>query len=93
MALVGNCIPSKNDVYFDFPAGYARVISVTSEKTMSFIKVSIFADAAARQIEAVPVVGRTYDCPTSDLPPASSPIASAYEWLKMQPDFAGWVDA
>ena len=93
MALVGNCIPSKNDVYFDFPAGYARVISVTSEKTMSFITVSIFADAAARQIEAVPVVGRTYDCPTADLPPASSPIASAYEWLKTQPDFAGWIDA
>jgi len=93
MALVGNCIPSKNDVYFDFPAGYARVVSVTSEKTMSFIKVQINADQAARQIEAVPVVGRTYDCPTSDLPPASSPIASAYEWLKVQPDFAGWVDA
>jgi hypothetical protein len=93
MALVGNCIPSKNDVYFDFPTGYARVISVTSEKTMSFIKVQINADQAARQIEAVPVVGRTYDCPTADLPPASSPIASAYEWLKTQPDFAGWVDA
>lgn len=93
MALVGNCIPSKNDVYFDFSAGYARVISVTSEKTMSFIKVQINADQAARQIEAVPVVGRTYDCPTADLPPASSPIASAYEWLKTQPDFAGWVDA
>ena len=92
MALVGNCIPSKNDVYFDFPAGYARVISVTSEKTMSFIKVQINADQAARQIEAVPVVGRTYDCPTADLPPAASPIASAYEWLKTQPDFAGWVD-
>ena len=93
MALVGNCIPSKNDVYFDFSAGYARVISVTSEKTMSFIKVQINADQAARQIEAVPVVGRTYDCPTADLPPASNPIASAYEWLKLQPDFAGWVDA
>lgn len=93
MALVGNCIPSKNDVYFDFPTGYARVISVTSEKTMSFIKVQINADQAARQIEAVPVVGRTYDCPTADLPPASNPIASAYEWLKTQPDFAGWVDA
>ena len=92
MALVGNCIPSKNDVYFDFSAGYARVISVTSEKTMSFIKVQINADQAARQIEAVPVVGRTYDCPTADLPPAASPIASAYEWLKTQPDFAGWVD-
>ena len=93
MALVGDCIPSKNDVYFDFPAAYARVTSVISEKTMSFIKVHINADQAARQIEAVPVVGRTYDCPTADLPPASSPIASAYEWLKMQPDFAGWVDA
>ena len=69
------------------------VPKVTSEKTMSFIKVHINADQAARQIEAVPVVGRTYDCPTADLPPASSPIASAYEWLKLQPDFAGWVDA
>ena len=93
MALVGDCIPSKNDVYFDFPVAYARVTSVISEKTMSFIKVHINADQAARQIEAVPVVGRTYDCPTADLPPASSPIASAYEWLKLQPDFAGWVDA
>jgi len=93
MALVGDCIPSKNDVYFDFPAAYARVTSVTSEKVMSFIKVEIHADTAARQISAVPVVGRIYDCPTADLPPASSPIASAYEWLKLQPDFAGWVDA
>jgi hypothetical protein len=41
----------------------------------------------------VPVVGRVYNAPTADLPPASSPIASAYAWLKTQPDFAGWVDA
>ena len=41
MALVGDCVPSKNDVYFDFPAAYARVTSVTSEKVMSFIKVEI----------------------------------------------------
>jgi len=93
MALVGDCIPSKNDIYFAFPAAYARVTSVTSEKVMSFIRVHINADAAARQIEAVPVVGRTYDCPTADLPPASSPIEAAYLWLKTQPDFAGWVDA
>ena len=92
MALIGDCIPSKNDVFFDFPAAYARVTSITSEKTMSFIKVSINADTAARQLEAVPVVGRTYDCPTADLPAASSPIESAYLWLKSQPDFAGWVD-
>lgn len=93
MSLVGDCIPSKNDVHFDFPAAYARVMSVTSEKVMSFLKVEIHADANARQILAVPVVGRIYDCPTADLPPAESPIAAAYEWLKMQPDFAGWVDA
>jgi hypothetical protein len=96
MALVGNCIPSKNDVFFEFPAAYARVLSVTSENVanaVSFIKVEIHADAAARQAQAVPVVGRIYNAPTSDLPAASSPIASAYEWLKTQPDFAGWVDA
>jgi len=96
MALIGNCIPAKNDVYFDFPAAYARVLSVTSENVanaVSFIKVEIHADASARQAQAVPVVGRVYNCPTVDLPAASSPIASGYEWLKTQPDFAGWVDA
>ena len=41
----------------------------------------------------MPVVGRVYNAPTADLPSAVSPIASAYEWLKTQPDFAGWVDA
>jgi hypothetical protein len=35
MALVGDCIPSKNDVYFDFPAAYARVTSVTSETSVT----------------------------------------------------------
>lgn len=96
MALVGNCIPSKNDVFFDFPAAYARVLSVTSENVanaVSFIKVEIHADQAARQAQAVPVVGRVYNAPTIDLPSAVSPIASAYEWLKTQPDFAGWIDA
>ena len=96
MALVGNCIPSKNDVFFEFPAAYARVLSVTSENVanaVSFIKVEIHADASARQAQAVPVVGRVYNAPTVDLPAAGSPIASAYEWLKTQPDFAGWVDA
>ena len=96
MALVGNCIPAKNDVFFDFPAAYARVISVTSENVanaVSFIKVEIHADQAARQAQAVVVVGRVYNAPTADLPSAVSPIASAYEWLKLQPDFAGWVDA
>lgn len=96
MALVGNCIPSKNDVFFEFPAAYARVLSVTSENVanaVSFVKVEIHADAAARQAQAVPVVGRVYNAPTVDLPAAASPIASAYEWLKTQPDFAGWIDA
>ena len=96
MALVGNCIPAKNDVFFDFSAAYARVLSVTSENVanaVSFIKVEIHADQAARQAQAVPVVGRIYNAPTVDLPPATSPIASAYEWLKLQPDFAGWIDA
>jgi hypothetical protein len=96
MALVGNCIPSKNDVFFDFPAAYARVLSVTSENVanaITFIKVEIHADTSARQAQAVPVVGRVYNAPTVDLPVAASPIASAYEWLKTQPDFAGWVDA
>jgi hypothetical protein len=96
MALVGNCIPVKNDVYFDFLAAYARVLSVTSENVahaVSFIKVEIHADQAARQAQAVPVVGRVYNAPTVDLPAAASPIASAYEWLKTQPDFAGWIDS
>jgi hypothetical protein len=96
MALVGDCIPSKNDVFFEFPAAYARVLSVTSENVanaITFIKVEIHADASARQAQAVPVVGRIYNAPTVDLPAAASPIASAYEWLKLQPDFAGWVDA
>jgi len=96
MALVGNCIPAKNDVFFDFSAAYARVLSMTSENVanaVSFIKVEIHADAAARQAQAVPVVGRIYNAPTSDLPAAATPIESAYLWLKAQPDFAGWVDA
>lgn len=96
MALVGNCIPSKNDVFFEFPAAYARVLSVTSENVanaVSFIKVEIHADAAARQAQAVSVVGRIYNAPTVDLPPSEDPIVRGYLWLKQQPDFAGWVDA
>ena len=55
MALVGNCIPSKNDVFFEFPAAYARVLSVTSENVanaVSFIKVEIHADQSARSSAA-----------------------------------------
>ena len=96
MALVGNCIPSKNDVFFEFPAAYARVLSVTSENVanaISVIQVEIHADQAARQAQAVSIVGRVYNCPTVDLPPDEDPIRRGYLWLKTQPDFAGWVDS
>lgn len=96
MALIGNCIPTKNDVFFDFPAAYARVLSVTSENVanaITFIKVEIHADQSARQAQAVPVVGRIYNAPTVDLPPDEDPIRRGYLWLKIQPDFAGWVDS
>jgi hypothetical protein len=96
MALIGNCIPAKNDVFFDFPVAYARVLSVTSENVanaVSFIKVEIHADASARQAQAVPVVSRIYNAPTVDLPPDEDPIKRGYLWLKTQPDFVGWVDS
>jgi recombinational DNA repair protein RecT len=96
MALIGNCIPAKNDVFFDFPAAYARVLSVTSENVanaVTFIKVEIHADQTARQAQAVPVVGRLYNAPTVDLPPDEDPIRRGYLWLKTQPDFAGWIDS
>jgi hypothetical protein len=96
MALIGNCIPAKNDVFFGFPAAYARVLSVTSENVanaVTFIKVEIHADQTARQAQAVPVVGRLYNAPTVDLPPDEDPIRRGYLWLKTQPDFAGWIDS
>lgn len=95
MALVGNCIPSKNDVFFEFPAAYARVLSVTSENVanaISFIKVEIHADHSARQVQAVAIVGRVYNAPTVDLSADEDPIRRGYLWLKQQPDFAGWTD-
>jgi hypothetical protein len=96
MALIGNCIPAKNDVFFGFPAAYARVLSVTSENVanaVTFVKVEIHADQTARQAQAVPVVGRLYNAPTVDLPPDEDPIRRGYLWLKTQPDFAGWIDS
>lgn len=96
MALVGNCASDKNDVRYTFPACYARISEVVQENAangMTFIKVVLYADQAARQVEAVPVVGRVYTCPTVDFPTLTPMAAAGYEYLKTLPDFAGWVDA
>ena len=97
MALVGNCSSDKNDVRFTFPNCYARITEVTQENAangMTYVKCVLYADQAARQSEAVPVVGRIYNCPSVDFPAVTTTITAAgYEYLKVQPDFAGWVDA
>lgn len=95
MALIGNCASDKNDVRYTFPDCYARISDVTQENAasgMTFVKVILYADAAARQLVATPVVGRVYTCPTADFPKADTSIIAGYEYIKTLPDFAGWVD-
>lgn len=95
MALVGNLIPSKNTVYYEFPACYARVTSVNSENAsggLSFVNVEFYANHEARQVNAAVVSSKTYNTPTVDLPPSSDPIERGYLYIKTLPDFAGWID-
>jgi len=94
MALQGLLDQSRNVYRFTFPACYARAVEVRSDYLTSYITVWYYGDAAARQENAVTVLVETVTLPTADLPVVSppNPIASAYEYLKTLPEFAGWVD-
>jgi hypothetical protein len=96
MALVGNLPADQNEVHYTFPSCYMRIIDVTQENNvngLTFIKANFYADAAARAVNAVPVVGKIYNCPTVDFPAVTPMAAAGYEYLKTLPEFAGWVDA
>jgi hypothetical protein len=92
MALQGNLTADQNVYIYDFPLCYARAVEVRSDYLTSFITVWYYADAAARQANAVTVKTETVVLATADMPPAPNPIESAYLYLKTLPEFAGWID-
>lgn len=89
MALTGN-LPASTPMSagFDFPACYARIISVLSDKSNWVINVNFYSDRAAREVEALPVL--TQGFVTSPL--GGDPYIKGYEYLKTLPLFAGWMD-
>ncbi len=94
MALQGSLDQSRNIYRYTFPACYARAVEVRSDVATSYITVWYYADAAARQENAVLVKDEVVTLPNADLPVMNppNPIASAYEYLKTLPEFAGWID-
>jgi hypothetical protein len=95
MALQGNLTADRNVYVYQFPAAYARAVEVRSDVTTSYITVWYYGDAAARAANAVTVLVETVVAANADLPVMNppNPIASAYEYLKTLPEFAGWVDS
>lgn len=94
MALQGNLDESRNVYRYTFQACYARAVEVRSDNTTSYITVWYYADANARQQNAVLVKDEIVTLANASMPVVDppSPIASAYEYLKTLPEFAGWID-
>ena len=90
MAITGNLPASTpNSSAFDFPNCYARIVNVLSDKANWVINVNFYADQAAREAEALPVLTQGF----VTAPLGGDPYPTGYEYLKTLPLFAGWVDA
>lgn len=89
MALIGNLSADRAAVKFDFPASYARISLVSADKIEFRILVDFYADQAAREGRAMPVL--TWNYVTAPL--EGDLLPTCYAYLKTLPDFAGWVDA
>lgn len=74
----------------EYPAAYARLLTVRALSGESYLLVSWYADEAARFADAQPVKLYEYSLPTADLKGDVYPAAYAY--LKALPEFAGAAD-
>ena len=72
-----------------FPAAYARVSSVSGDKTTARVIVEIYANEAARQAGARSIETRLHMIPM----PTDAPLYPAvYGALNLLPEYAGAVD-
>ena len=92
MALQGALSAQDSQVGFGFPAAYARIVYSRAEKTTTWVLVQWFADQAAREEDKNPVKMWEYQAPTSAIPDVAPALVASYDWLKMLPEFAGWID-
>lgn len=71
---------------------YARITLMRCDKERTLLQVSHYANADARNTDAMPVFDRTLFAPTSELQPGSDPLAIGYTWLKTQSEYADAED-
>lgn len=71
---------------------YARITLMRCDKEQTLLQVSHYANADARNTNALPVYDQTFLAPTSELQPGSNPLAIGYSWLKTQSEYAGALD-
>lgn len=71
---------------------YARITLMRCDKERTLLQVSHYANANARNADAMPVFDRTLFAPTNELQPGSDPLAIGYAWLKTQPEYADAED-
>jgi hypothetical protein len=89
MALTGNLSADRAAVKYDFPTAYARISVVSADKLEFRIIVDFYSTKAAREANAMPVLGWNYVTAPLD----GDLLPACYAYLKTLPDFAGWVDA
>lgn len=71
---------------------YARITMMRSTKEETLLLVNYYATASARDVNALPVLERTFNARTEELQPGDNPLAIGYAWLKTQSEFADAVD-
>lgn len=71
---------------------YARIMMMRCDKERTLIQVSHYANAEARNADAMPVFDQTLFAPTSELQSGSNPLAIGYAWLKTQPEYTDAED-
>lgn len=71
---------------------YARITLMRCDKEQTLLQVSHYANAEARNADAMPVFDRTLFAPTGELQPGDNPLAIGYAWLKTQPEYADAED-
>lgn len=71
---------------------YARITFMRCDKEQALLQVSHYANADARNANALPVYDQTFFAPTSELQLGNDPLAIGYSWLKTQSEYSGAVD-
>ena len=71
---------------------YARIMMMRCDKERTLVHVAHYANAEARNADAMPVFDQTLFAPTGELQSGSDPLAIGYAWLKTQPEYTDAED-